>query len=223
MAYRRTPAVQRRLDDLKSQLVDAATAQVAGHGYAGCTISGVAAAAGVGTGTVYRHFANKGELFTDVFRIVCAHEVDAMSDAGARVRAQGGRRVDAVIASVATFAQRALRAPTLAHALLVEPVDARVDTERLRFREAFRDAIAISIDAAVEAGEIPPQDSAFTAACIVGAVGEALVGPLARGAAERSVVSSVTTFTRRALGSCTDAHHTRGLQSGSTADRLRCR
>ncbi|GGF18817.1 TetR/AcrR family transcriptional regulator [Williamsia phyllosphaerae] len=221
MAYRRTPAVQQRLDDLRSRLVDAAIAQVAEHGYAGCSINAVATAAGVGTGTVYRHFANKGELFTEVFRIVCTHEVDAMADAGARARDRDGRWVEAVTASVCTFAERALRAPTLAYALLAEPVDPQVDTERLRFREAFRDAIAIAIDAAVDADEIPPQDSAFTAACIVGAIGESLVLPLARGVADPSVIPSITTFTLRSLGS-SDAHHPRGLQSGSAAAGLRC-
>ncbi len=221
MAYRRTPAVQQRLDELRIRLIDAAIEQVAEHGYGGCSISAVASAADVGTGTVYRHFANTGELFTEVFRIVCGHEVEAMADAGVRAQADTGRFVDAITASVCTFAERALRAPTLAYALLVEPVDPQIDTERLRFREAFRNAVATSIDAAIEAGEIPAQDGAFTAACIVGAIGEALVAPLARDSADPSVIPSITTFTRRSIG-VSDAHNSRGLQSGSAAGELRC-
>ncbi|MFC9763636.1 TetR/AcrR family transcriptional regulator [Rhodococcus jostii] len=203
MAYRRTPAVQERLDALRTTLIDSAIGLIARHGYAGCSISAVAAEAGVGTGTVYRHFANKGELFADVFRIVCSREVSAAVEAGNAARGAEGRCVAAVSASVGTFAERALRAPTLAYALLVEPVDPQVDTERLLFRESFRDALAVAIAAAVEAGEIPEQDASVTAACIVGAIGEALILPLARGAADGAIIPALLTFTLRSLGSPT--------------------
>ncbi|WP_328856337.1 TetR family transcriptional regulator [Williamsia herbipolensis] len=226
MAYRRTPAVQRRLDELRARLIDAAIAQVAEHGYAGCSVASVAAAAGVGTGTVYRHFEGKSELFAEVFRIVCGREVQAMVEIGEMARATDGRAVDAVVASVCAFADRALRTPTLAHALLVEPVDQTIDTERLAFRTSFRDNLSVAIDAAADAGEIPNQNSEFTAACIVGAIGEALVTPLARSAHTHetpdptTLTTDITTFTLRALGS-TDAQHTRGHQSGSAAGGLR--
>ncbi|MCG6500440.1 hypothetical protein MCM47_40595, partial [Kitasatospora sp. A2-31] len=84
-----------------------------------------------------------------------------------------------IAAVVETFAARALRAPRLAHALLVEPADAVVDSERLVFRRAFRDVIAAEIAVALAAGRLPRQDPELTAAAIVGAVGEALAGPLA--------------------------------------------
>ncbi|MDV7242838.1 MULTISPECIES: TetR/AcrR family transcriptional regulator [Rhodococcus] len=203
MAYRRTPAVQERLDALRTTLIDSALGLIARHGYAGCSISAVAAEAGVGTGTVYRHFANKGELFAEVFRIVCSREVSAAVQAGNSAQSTEGRYVAAVSASVHTFAERALRAPTLAYALLVEPVDPQVDTERLLFRESFRDALAVAIAAAVEAGEIPDQDASVTAACIVGAIGEALILPLARGAGDSAIIPALLTFTLRSLGSPT--------------------
>lgn len=157
----------------------------------------------MGTGTVYRHFANKGELFAEVFRIVCSREVSAAVQAGNSAQSTEGRYVAAVSASVHTFAERALRAPTLAYALLVEPVDPQVDTERLLFRESFRDALAVAIAAAVEAGEIPDQDASVTAACIVGAIGEALILPLARGAGDSAIIPALLTFTLRSLGSPT--------------------
>ena len=58
MAYRRTPAVQQRLDAVRTQLLDAVLSLVAEQGYAGCAVAEVAAGAGVGTGTVYRYFPN---------------------------------------------------------------------------------------------------------------------------------------------------------------------
>lgn len=202
MAYRRTPAVQERIDASRTGLVTAATQLVGERGYAGCSVAEVAARAGVATGTVYRHFPTKGELFAEVFRGACRREVDAATAAGAAART----RVDAVLATVRTFADRALRAPRSAYALLAEPVDPLVDAERLVFRETYADVIAAQIAAGVAAGEIPEQDPAVTAACLVGAIGEALVLPLARGTADPDIVAALERFTRRALGTSTDGN-----------------
>lgn len=203
MPYRRTPAVQERLAASRTRIVAAATTLVAERGYAACSMADVAGRAELGVGTVYRYFPGKGELFAEVFRDACSREVAAARAAGV-LAAEQGTHVDALIAGVRTFAERALRAPTLAYSLLAEPIDALVDTERLAFRGSFAAAFTTEIVAAVEAGELPPQDAAITAACIVGAIGEALVIPLARGAADARTLTALETFTLRALGASTD-------------------
>ncbi|MBY6706634.1 TetR/AcrR family transcriptional regulator [Rhodococcus sp. BP-241] len=203
MVYRRTAAVQERLDAARSRIVTAALSLVAERGYAACSMADVAARAGIGVGTVYRYFPGKGELFAEVFRDACSREVAAATAAGVRAAATG-THTDSLLASVRTFCDRACRAPTLAYALLAEPIDALVDTERLAFRQSFADAFAAAIRAAVEAGELPDQDAPLTAACIVGAIGEALVVPLARGEADARVLAALETFTLRALGAPTD-------------------
>lgn len=206
MAYRRTPAVQERLDAQRARLLEAATTAVATHGYAGCSIATVAKNAGVGTGTLYRHFDGKGELFAEVFQLVCSREVSAARDAGDSARILEGNHRSAVSASVRTFAERAMRAPVLAYALLVEPVDPLVDEQRLMFRESFRDCLATAIRSAVDTGEIPPQDATLTAACIVGAIGEALILPLRGGTTDPAAIDAILAFTLRSLGSFDDTH-----------------
>ncbi|MFJ8624285.1 TetR/AcrR family transcriptional regulator [Kitasatospora sp. NPDC093550] len=175
MAYRRTPAVQARLDAQREAVLQSAVGLLAERGYGGCTMAAVADRAGIATGSLYQHFANKAELSVQLFRRVVTREIDAVNAAVAR-RDTPRERIAAV---VETFATRALRAPRLAYALLVEPADAVVDGERLVFRRAFRDVIATEIAAAVASGELPEQDPVLTAAALVGAVGEALAGPLA--------------------------------------------
>ncbi|MFD5463567.1 TetR/AcrR family transcriptional regulator [Kitasatospora sp. NPDC127059] len=175
MAYRRTPAVQARLDAQREAVLQSAVGLLAERGYGGCTMAAVADRAGIATGSVYQHFANKAELSVELFRRVVTREMAAVNTA-VSLRDTPQRRIAAV---VETFAARALRAPRLAYALLVEPADAVVDGERLVFRRAFRDVIATEIAAAVAAGELPEQDPVLTAAALVGAVGEALAGPLA--------------------------------------------
>ncbi|CAM5638240.1 TetR/AcrR family transcriptional regulator [Kitasatospora aureofaciens] len=175
MAYRRTPAVQARLDAQREAVLQSAVGLLAERGYGGCTMAAVADRAGIATGSLYQHFANKAELSVELFRRVVTGEIAAVNAAVARRDAPQQR----IAAVVETFAARALRAPRLAYALLVEPADAVVDGERLVFRRAFRDVIATEIAAAVAAGELPEQDPVLTAAALVGAVGEALAGPLA--------------------------------------------
>src|SRR3954466_11198382 len=80
-----------------------------------------------------------------------------------------------------TFARRALAEPTRAYALLAEPVDPAVEAERLTFRRAYRDLFARTIEQGVHNKELPPQDAQTVAAALVGALGEALVGPLSPG------------------------------------------
>ncbi|WP_091285922.1 TetR/AcrR family transcriptional regulator [Amycolatopsis xylanica] len=195
MPYRRTPAVQARMDAQRASVLNAAIELLAEQGYAGCSMAAVAAKAGIATGSMYQHFENKAELAVELFRTVCAREVAAVVEAS-----QEGELVDRVVAVIETFAGRALKAPRLAYALLAEPVDPAVDEERLIFRRAFRDVFAERIAEAVDQGVLPPQDPHLTAAALVGAGAEALVGPLVDGAASPGTVPALVQFTLRALG-----------------------
>ncbi|MFF7457375.1 TetR/AcrR family transcriptional regulator [Kitasatospora sp. NPDC008115] len=207
MAYRRTPAVQARLDAQREAVLQAAVGLLAERGYGGCSMAAVAERAGIATGSMYRHFANKADLSVELFRRVVTREVAAVHEAVARHDTPRER----IAAVVETFAARALRAPRLAHALLVEPADTVVDAERLVFRRTFRDVLAAEIAAALAAGQLPPQDSQLTAAAIVGATAEALTGPLAAvpppapRTTPDAVVPALVSFTLRALGGRDDS------------------
>lgn len=196
MAYRRTESVQERLDATRARIVEAALALIAAKGYAGCSVAQVADAAGVATGSVYKHFPNKGALFAEVFRTHTQHEVDAVAEASTKP----GTIEERVTAAIETFARRALKSPRLAYALLAEPVDPQVEAERLIYRRAYRDIYAQLIADAVDAGDLPPQDPEVTAACVVGALAEALVVPLHAGVAAKRTVPEITAFAVRALG-----------------------
>ncbi|MGH3714641.1 MAG: TetR/AcrR family transcriptional regulator [Micromonosporaceae bacterium] len=196
MPYRRTPAVQARLDAQRAAILDAAIGLLAEQGYAGCSMAAVAARTGIATGSLYKHFGNKSELAVELFRTVVTREVDAVSEAAHRP----GDLVQQIVAVIETFAGRALKAPRLAYALLAEPVDPAVDAERLVFRRAFRDVFAERIALGVQSGVLPPQDPLITASALVGAGAEALVGPLSEGSASPGVVPAMVTFTMRALG-----------------------
>jgi AcrR family transcriptional regulator len=186
----------------RERLLAAAHELVEEDGYAGASVAAIARRAGVSAGALYRHWPSKGELFAELFRSVCDREVAAMQEADRRI--VSGSAVDRVEAVLATFAERALRNPRLAWALIAEPVHPLVDAERLAYRREYARRLVAGLRAGIASGELPDQDAELTAATLVGGVGEALLGPvspLAGGPpdAER-IVAALRTFTRRAIG-----------------------
>lgn len=184
----------------RDRLLRAARELTEERGYGTASVVAIAQRAGLAAGTLYRHFPSKAELFVELFRAVCEGEVRTMQDAGAVGTGSAVERLELV---VGTFAERALRNPRLAWALIAEPVDPLVDAERLAFRAHYARMLAAGLDEAITAGEVPAQDAELTAAAIVGGVGEALVGPLspvAAAPATAEIVPAIRTFTRRAVG-----------------------
>ena len=199
MAYRPTERTAARKAAVRSRIVTAARELVAHGGYVEAQVATVASRAGVATGTVYRHFPSKADLFAEVFRDASQREVDAVLASAANA---GDSAAGRIAAAVETFARRALRGRRLAWALIAEPVDPAVEAERLVFRRAYRDAFATVIEAGVADGELPEQDPPSSAAALVGAIGEALVGPVSPTADRRDaelVVASLRDFCIRAV------------------------
>ncbi len=198
MVYRRTSAVQARLDAGRERLFASAMEVLSTQGYGGLSIASVAAEAEVSAGSVYTHFESKSDLLVAVFREVCGREVRAVADA-----CTTGGFVDRITSIVETFAGRAMKNHTMAYALLVEPVDPAVDAERLVFRRSFADAISGTIAAGIAAGTIPEQNAELAAAALVGAIGEVLVGPLSPDRTPGSdidIVPDLVAFALRSLG-----------------------
>lgn len=184
----------------RQRLLAAAREIVDAEGYGGASVVAIAARAGVASGTLYRHFASKEELFVELFRGVCDRELAAMESVADEMAAQASK-VEALVEVLVTFARRALRARRLAWALLAEPVDPRVDAERLVYRRRYAALIAGLLEAATLAREIPAQDPQFVAAALVGGCAEALVGPLsAEGFDVERALSLYRAFVERAIG-----------------------
>jgi AcrR family transcriptional regulator len=199
MPYRPTERTEARREAVRERIVGAAHALIAKGGYREAAVATVAARAGVATGTVYRHFPSKSELFAEVFRRASQREVDATRAAG---DAAGARAADRLAASVEAFARRALKGRRLAWALLAEPVDPAVEAERLVFRRAYADNFEVILRDGIAAGELTEQNVELSAAALVGALGEALVGPLspvAPRADPDALVGDLTSFVLRSV------------------------
>jgi AcrR family transcriptional regulator len=196
-----------RRREARARIVAAALAQVAEGGYGSAGVQAVATRAGVATGSIYRHFTSKGELFAEVFRDAVDREIALMT---AIARDGSGSPTQRLAGVVEAFARRALAAPVLSHALMAEPVDPAVEAARLASKRAYRDVFADLLDDAVATGELPPLDSPVAAAALVGALQEALIGPLAERRTGDALVASLVSFALNAVNAeeISDGHHT---------------
>jgi AcrR family transcriptional regulator len=210
MPYRPTERTEARKAQTRERIVAAALDQLTEGGYASTGIQTIAARAGVATGTVYLHFGSKADLATEVFRRASARELAAVDAAAAD---DGRSARERVAAGAEAFARRALAGPTQAYALIAEPVDPAVEAERLQFRRAYAEVFAGAVRDGVAAGELPAQDADLAATAMVGAIGEALVGPLsptAPAADAEALIAGLITFCLRATTGqepSRDVHH----------------
>jgi AcrR family transcriptional regulator len=201
MPYRATEATRTARELRSRSLLDAARAIVARDGFGAATIKAVSADAQVSVGTVYTYFATREELLAAVFREAASIELDAVRASVATAPQTAAAQLRALIEA---FARRAIRGRRLAWALLVEPVDPLIDAERLSYRRAYADTVAAMISRGVTSGELPSQDARIVGPGIVGAIGEALIGPLSpldgSAATTDQVINSILALCLRAIG-----------------------
>lgn len=196
MAYRETDRIRERRAARRDELLHHAEQLVRRHGYRGLTMQVLAREAGVAVGSLYRHFDTKDELALEVFRRVTAREVDAVA-AAMMGEGTAGTRLER---AAEVFARRALKAPRLAWALIAEPAGDALDGARIEYRQAYADLFHGVLAAGLAAGELPEQDCALSAAALVGALAEAVLGPLATHDDPEHVIAQLRQFCRRAIG-----------------------
>ncbi|WP_430460545.1 TetR/AcrR family transcriptional regulator [Thalassolituus sp. LLYu03] len=234
MAYRETDHTRAKKTLTRDRLLKAARDLVAQGGFAAATAAAVAERSGVAAGSIYRHFPNKSELVAEVFRYATEHEVANVLAASEALSADDTCAAR-LLRAVMTFAERALRGPQLAYALIAEPVDPRVEQERLQYRLAYAEIFEDLIRDGMNRGEFARQDASVSSAALVGLLAEALIGPLfpgqnlaadassavqARtamtGPEQQQLIQQISALCLRALGSAhpasslpPESHHTR--------------
>lgn len=201
MPYRQTANVVRRLAASHDAILAAACEAAAEGGMAAVQIAAVAERAGVAAGTIYRYFPSKTDLVTALVAAFSQRELEALDAAAAAAPGP----LSALAAALTTCAARALARPRLAFALIAEPVEADVDGARGAYRQDLAAKFEMLIRAALVSRHLPDQDAALAARALVGALIEALLGPLAPARDLDAVqacaqVQTLTLMALRALG-----------------------
>ncbi|GAA2104628.1 TetR/AcrR family transcriptional regulator [Brevibacterium salitolerans] len=201
--YRSTPRTRQNAADRAASIAEAARALLTESGFASATVKSVAARAGCSPGLLYTYFPDRAALLRGAFAHAAGHELAAVT----RALEEAETVAEAASGLVSTFISRALAGARLADALLFEALPADVETERLSFRTSYAAAIAARLQAGVDAGEIPEQDTGLTARALSGALSGCLQEPIHdSGRSEFSeaeaaaLIADMTVFTHRAIG-----------------------
>jgi len=146
----------RRADARRNQaaLLDAAAAVFVRSGVE-APVRDIAAEAGVGTATIYRHFPTRADLIIAVYR----HQVDACAEAGPALLASGGTPHAALARWIDLFVDFLVTKHGLAAAMQSD--QAGVKTLHAYFLDRLVPVCAQLLDAAAGAGEIRPDVEAF--------------------------------------------------------------
>lgn len=209
MAYRPTEKTEARRAAQYELLLKTALALVSREGFQGLTISALSKDANVATGTLYKYFDSKAALCTAVFKLATEKEVNKVRQAAFPNADSGATPISCrqrLINAITTFAQRAIQAKHLAYALIAEPVDPQVDSERLVYRQAYADIYADLIREGIKTKAFPQQNPEVSSAALVGVVAETLIAPLGRDRQhplsehdEQTLINAMKAFCLRAV------------------------
>ncbi|CAL9412127.1 TetR/AcrR family transcriptional regulator [Streptomyces sp. enrichment culture] len=144
-------AHSKRADALRNQqaLLDAAAEVFVTSGI-DAPIRQIAARAGVGLGTLYRHFPTRADLVTAVYH----HQIEACAEAGPKLLADAASPFDALRQWVGLFTDFLVTKHGLADALQSD--SDRFATLHTHFLDRLLPVCAQLLDAAVAAGDIRP-------------------------------------------------------------------
>ena len=150
------PARQKRADAQRNEqaLLDAAAAVFVTSGVE-APVRDIAAEAGVGMGTIYRHFPTRADLVVAVYR----HQVEACAEAGPVLLAKGGSPHAALGQWVNLFVDFLVTKHGLAAVL--QPDSVGFGALHAYFLDRLVPVCAQLLDAAAEAGEISADIDAY--------------------------------------------------------------
>ncbi|MFF3349747.1 TetR/AcrR family transcriptional regulator [Streptomyces sp. NPDC002779] len=145
------PSQAKRADAQRNRdAVLAAAAEVFAASGVDAPIRQIAARAGVGMATIYRHFPTRADLITAVYR----HQIEACAKAGPNLLAAADRPLDALREWIDLFVAFLVTKHGLADALHSE--QDRFAALHNYFLDRLLPVCAELLDAAVEAGDIKP-------------------------------------------------------------------
>lgn len=184
----------------RDRILAAAVTVFARQGYHGTSVDDIVQEADSSKGAFYFHFSNKEALFLAIVEKFASDMIVAIYDA-LKATSGGGERVRAAVeAGVKAFAKE----PALAKIFLVEAVglNPSFEAKRREIYGAFAKLIREYLDAAVEDGDLPPQDTELAAYAWLGTISEGVVFALESGRDLQNAdfVDGLTCLVLRAVG-----------------------
>jgi len=171
MAYQKSDYVLEKMQKTRELLIASGRKLVQIGGWKSCTVTAVAQTAGVATGTLYTYFKDITELNMVIYSQIADEELAhltaiAKSDASAS---------DRFIEAVTVYVGRALRGRVKAYAQIAEPLNPKMEAQKIEYQNKFSACFEQIIRGGVESGEFPPQQPQITANILFGGLKMALI------------------------------------------------
>jgi TetR/AcrR family transcriptional regulator, regulator of autoinduction and epiphytic fitness len=153
-----------RVERSRRVILEALLDELGAVGYGALTIEGVAARAGVGKSTIYRHWSGKLDLVEDAFRTLKA-PVQAPEEGTVRERVTG------LLEQVACLVEESTYSACMPALIEAAEHDPQVRDLHRRFSIERRAVVVDLLREGVKAGELPPEaDPELLADALVGPV-----------------------------------------------------
>jgi len=164
------------IEDTHKRVLQVTRDLIAEGGWSAAQISVIASRSALATGSVYRYFDSKVDLCVQVLALVSEREAQVVAD----IIDSDGDATSRLHDAVAMFVRRAAREPRLAYALIAEPCEPELDEARLKYRGALAEQFARLIAEGTRRGEFIDMPGEVLSTCVIGAMMETLIRPLAR-------------------------------------------
>jgi AcrR family transcriptional regulator len=200
MPYRSTDKTRQKKDAKRTAIMQAAVKVFAAQGYHAATVRDIVQEAGVAIGTFYFYFPDKETLFTYLYEETADFLLQTLNQA-VRSRTDLAQQV---LHGIQAYFNIALYEPAVIQLLLVGGVGAvpALAARRLAFREQMADSWRVVLDAALDSGQIPDQNTVRVSEAWSGAIDEVVLNVLSQPAptAEANgAIGDLVAFTLRSV------------------------
>ncbi len=185
----------------RKRILDAALKLFARQGYNNTSIDDLARASGVGRATIYLHFRGKAEILKTLTDDMLEQIDQVISPINMEDTERSEMEQTLMILDNLISVQK--RNPQLAELILQGSISEETDAILMDFYRALNNLIVEGLEKAISIGIIRSLDIEVAARCILGALKEVLIQPLARGEISpekaRSMSASMVDFVHNGL------------------------
>ncbi len=171
MAYQKSDYVLDKMQKTRDMLIASGRKLVQAGGWKCCTVTAVAQNAGVATGTLYTYFKDITELNMVIYSQIADEELAQLT----AIANSDAPAADRFIEAVMVYVGRALRGRVKAYAQIAEPLNPKMEAQKIRYQNEFSACFEQIIRGGVESGEFPAQQPQITANILFGGLKMALI------------------------------------------------
>ncbi len=171
MAYQKSVYVLEKMQKTRELLIASGRELVQIGGWKNCTVTAVAKNANVATGTLYTYFKDITELNMVIYSQIADEELAYLTEIANSDKSAADRFIEVVM----VYVGRALRGRVKAYAQIAEPLNPKMEAQKIRYQNEFTACFEKIIHDGVQSGAFPDQQPQITANILFGGLKMTLI------------------------------------------------